>query len=209
MTVSPGFSSMFCSRFLPLEHVLVVEQIASSACRSRSARCRCSSLSAYSAQAARHARSAAAPWSAPISGYGPGLATWPVMNTLRLLISLTITVTFGSSTYLAAPATDRVAQLLGRQPGRLDVVEQRQRDLAVGPDRDFGRHVLVAPVHDRQHVVGTDDVVGRSATAAAARGGAGAAAAAFGRWPRVPRRLRTRARQPAADSATTHGSTMI
>ena len=38
----------------------------------------------------------------PFNGYGPGFSIRPVMNTRRLLISLTMTVGFGSSTNLRA-----------------------------------------------------------------------------------------------------------
>ena len=59
-----------------------------------------------------------------------------------------------------------------RQPRRLHVVQQRQRDLSVRPHHDVRRHVLVAPEHDRQHVVGADDVV-RPAAATDAAAAAG------------------------------------
>ena len=123
--------------------------------------------SAYSSSPPASAISCSTVMSLP-SGYAPGLVTCPVMKTLRLLISLTTTVTFGSSDELRAAFAIASAQLLGRQPRRLDVVQQRQRDLAVRPHDDVGRHVLLAPEHDRQHVLRADHVV-RSAAATPAR----------------------------------------
>ena len=108
-------------------------------------------------------------------------ATLPVMKTFRLLISLTTTVTFGSSTNFDAASVDLLAQLVRRQAGRLNVVQQRQRDLAVRPDHHVGRHVLVSPEHDRQHVVRTDHVAGRQ------RNRRVAVAAAGGVWRRALR----------------------
>ena len=69
---------------------------------------------------------------------------------------------------LALLRSRRSRSCVGVRARGLDVVEQRQRNLPVRPDRHLGRHVLVAPEHDRQHVVGADDVVGRRTTAAAA-----------------------------------------
>src|SRR5437016_3102439 len=51
-----------------------------------------------------------------LSGYGPGLPTSPVMNTLRLLICLTTTVTFGSSTYFFDSSTMRSRSCAGVNP---------------------------------------------------------------------------------------------
>ena len=45
--------------------------------------------------------------------------TLPVMKTLRLLIALTTTVTFGSSTNFVAAFDQLSAQLIGREPGGL------------------------------------------------------------------------------------------
>ena len=76
------------------------------------------------------------------------------MNTFRLLISLTTTVAFGSSTNFAAAFAIAARSCLGRLARRLDIVQQRQRDLAVRPHDDVRRHVLLAPEHNRQDVLG-------------------------------------------------------
>ena len=55
----------------------------------------------------------------------------------------------------------RQTQLLGRHPARFDFVEQRQRDLAVGPDHHLRGQILVAPEDDLQHIADPDHVVGR------------------------------------------------
>jgi hypothetical protein len=62
------------------------------------------------------------------------------------------------------------AQLVGGEAGRLDFVQQRQRDAAVGTDHDVGRQILFAPEADREAVVHADDVAGRQRGRAAGRG---------------------------------------
>ncbi len=98
------------------------------------------------------------------------------MKTLRLLICRTTTVTFGSAMNLAAALVMMSRSCSGLQAGRLDVADERQRDVAVRPDGHVLRHVGVAPEHDAEHVVRTDGVVGRDRHAGG--GGAGRLAAA-------------------------------
>ena len=94
-----------------------------------------------------------------INGYGPGLLTSPVMNTFRLLICLDDHRDVRIFEVLLRLFDEQIVQLAGRQSGRTHFVQQRQRDLAVGPHRDLRRHVLVAPEHDRQHVFGANQIV--------------------------------------------------
>src|SRR5215510_10129836 len=51
-----------------------------------------------------------------VNEYGPGFRTSPVMYTLRLLICLTTTVTFGSSTYFFDSSTIRSFNCAGVKP---------------------------------------------------------------------------------------------
>ncbi len=50
-----------------------------------------------------------------VSGYAPGLPTMPVMNTLRLLMCLTTTLTLGVLDELVELRLQLVAELIGRQ----------------------------------------------------------------------------------------------
>ena len=86
------------------------------------------------------------------------MPTWPVMNTLRLLIALTTTVTVGSSTNLAAAVVSASAQLLGRQALGVDVVDERaarscrpagRRRRPTGPSRARTRRPANRPVRSR------------------------------------------------------------
>ena len=95
------------------------------------------------------------------------------MNTLRLLICRTTTVTFGSSMNLPAVFAIWSRSSLGFRPAALMSPQQRQRDVPVGTDRDLLRHVGVAPEHDAQDVVGADHVVGRDRQPGGGRAGAG------------------------------------
>src|SRR6476620_16882 len=56
---------------------------------------------------------------------------------------------------------DAHPQLLRSEACCLDVVQQRCRDLAVRPDGDVARHVLVAPEQDGEDILRPDDVAGR------------------------------------------------
>src|SRR2546425_1332754 len=77
---------------------------------------------------------------------------------------------------------ERVFQLRGREAGGLHVVEQRERNPSVRPDRNGTAHVLVVPDRDVQHVFRSDHVlalanrrtrVGRFAVLRQRRSGAG------------------------------------
>ena len=97
----------------------------------------------------------------PESGNAPGAVTWPVMKTLRLLICRTTTVTLASDSN-SRRFLKLVTQHFGLQARRGDFANQRQRDLAVGPDRDIAAHVRLAPEEDAEDILGADDVVRRT-----------------------------------------------
>ena len=178
MTVSPGSSIMFCSTFFWPEHVLVVEledrslpvfltddhDVLRVGVLLQAAGQRNRLQHGHLARQRKRAR--------------PSM-TLPMMYTLRLLISLTMTVAFGLLHEFGRGLHRFARSCIGRQPRGLDVVQQRQRNLAVGPNHDVGRHVLFPPEHDRQHVLGADDVAGRQRhTGSAARRASPAAPAA-------------------------------
>ena len=78
------------------------------------------------------------------------------MNTLRLFICRTTTVTEASVMNSRRAAWMRSASCVGRQPRGLHVADERQRDHAVGPDGDVPRHVGLPPDDDAEHVFGAD-----------------------------------------------------
>src|SRR5262249_57544813 len=49
-------------------------------------------------------------------------------------------------------------QLRRRQPGGLDIVQQRERDVSIWPNQDVRGHVLVSPEDDREDIAGADDI---------------------------------------------------
>jgi hypothetical protein len=106
------------------------------------------------------------------------------MNTLRLLICLTTTLTLESSTYLSNCA---FAQLIGCEALRHDVVDERKRDAAVRPHRHVVRQILLAPDDDREHIFWADNVAGWKLHAGRHRGS--------GRDSRRRRRRRRRGRR--------------
>src|ERR1051325_765513 len=53
---------------------------------------------------------------------------------------------------------DLPAQLIRCQPCRMDVIQQRQRDVSVRSHYDFGRHVLLVPELDGENVARADDI---------------------------------------------------
>ena len=57
---------------------------------------------------------------------------------------------------LRQPLRDLLAQLGRREPGRLDVVDERQRDHAVGANRHDATQLGVLPHLDVEHVLGAD-----------------------------------------------------
>src|SRR2546430_1760516 len=60
---------------------------------------------------------------------------------------------------LGQSGRELLTQIDGRQPRRLNVVDERQRHFAVGPDRDRSTEVRILPDLDIENVLGSDEKV--------------------------------------------------
>ena len=151
--VSPFSRKIFCSRFLPLQNVLIVEVDSLGAANDDDL-----FLVGEIAKAAGVGQRIEDPRSAPPAGYSPGRFTFA-----------------GDVELLAVDLRDRhgdvravdvirkrllqlVAQALRRQPRRLHVADQRNGDLAVRPHHIGAREILFAPHLDEQDVLRADHV---------------------------------------------------
>ncbi len=72
---------------------------------------------------------------------------------------VTITVTWGLVTYFFRLSVICDGQRCRSQPGRLHVIQQRQRNLSVGTDRHDSRHFRLFPHADIQHILGAYHVI--------------------------------------------------
>ena len=79
------------------------------------------------------------------------------MNTFRLLISFTATVTLGSVMRRDAAFSISSFNSSGLRPRGTNIADERQRDHAVGTNGDITAHLLIAPEVNAKHVFGTDD----------------------------------------------------